>query len=77
MRRPRSQETVGDLSFVVSNGEMTVEGVGLVAGLDNTGVDSPPSHYRKQLVDEMSKAGVEHADRLLANPQRLDGASCG
>jgi len=66
---PRVQETVGDLSFVVSRGEMKVEGVGLVVGLDNTGADPPPSWYRKQLVDEMSKAGVEKAEKLLANPE--------
>jgi len=65
---PKVQETVGDLSFVVSRGEMKVEGVGLVIGLDNTGADPPPSWYRKQLVDEMSKAGVEKAEKLLANP---------
>ena len=40
---PKVQETVGDLSFVMSRGEMKVEGVGLVVGLDNTGVDPPPS----------------------------------
>src|SRR5262249_2998867 len=62
------QETVGDLAFVVSRGEMKVEGVGLVVGLDNTGADPPPSWQRKQLVDEMSKAGVEKAEKLLANP---------
>jgi flagellar basal body P-ring protein FlgI len=66
---PKVDETVGDLAFVVSKGEMKVEGVGLVVGLDNTGADPPPSPFRKQLVDEMSKAGVEKADRLLANPQ--------
>jgi len=66
---PKVQETVGDLAFVVSRGEMKVEGVGLVVGLDNTGVDPPPSWYRKQLVDEMSKAGVEKAEKFLANPQ--------
>jgi flagellar basal body P-ring protein FlgI len=64
---PKVQETVGDLSFVVSRGEWKVEGVGLVRGLDNTGADAPPSTERKQLVDEMSKAGVEHAEKLLAN----------
>jgi flagellar basal body P-ring protein FlgI len=63
------QETVGDLAYVVSNGEQKVEGVGLVVGLENTGADPPPSSYRQQLVDTMSKAGVEHADRLLANSQ--------
>ena len=36
---PKVQETVGDISFVVSRGEMKVEGVGLVTGLDNTGAD--------------------------------------
>jgi flagellar basal body P-ring protein FlgI len=63
------QETVGDIGFVVSSGELRVEGVGLVTGLDNTGGDPPQSFYRKQLVDEMSKAGVEKPERLLANPQ--------
>jgi Flagellar P-ring protein len=66
---PKVQETVGDLSFVVSRGEMRVEGVGLVVGLDNTGSNPPPSWQRQQLVDEMSKAGVEHAEKLLDSPQ--------
>jgi flagellar basal body P-ring protein FlgI len=66
---PKVQETVGDLSFVLSRGEQKVEGVGLVVGLDNTGVDPPASWYRKQLVDEMSKAGVEKGEKLLTNPQ--------
>ena len=68
-RPPTVQETVGDLAFVVSRGEWKVEGVGLVRGLDNTGADPPQSWYRKQLVDEMTKAGVEHAEKLLAKPQ--------
>lgn len=66
---PKVQETVGDLSFVVSRGEMKVEGVGLVVGLDNTGSNPPPSWQRQQLVDEMSKAGVEHAEKFLDSPQ--------
>ena len=66
---PKVQETVGDLSFVVSRGEIKVEGVGLVVGLDNTGANPPPSWQRQQLVDEMSKAGVEHAEKLLDSPQ--------
>jgi flagellar basal body P-ring protein FlgI len=66
---PKVSETVGDLAFVVSRGETKVEGVGLVVGLNNTGADPPPSWYRKQLVDEMSKAGVEKAEKLLASPQ--------
>ncbi len=43
VRPPKIHETVGDLAYVVSKGEMQVEGVGLVAGLENTGGDSPPS----------------------------------
>lgn len=66
---PKVQETVGDLAFVVSRGETKVEGVGLVVGLDHTGVDPPPSWYRKQLVDEMTKAGVDKADKLLGSSQ--------
>jgi len=66
---PKVEETVGDLAFVIQNGELKVEGVGLVTGLENTGADPPPSWYRTQLVDEMSKAGVEHASKLLTNPQ--------
>jgi flagellar basal body P-ring protein FlgI len=66
---PKVSETVGDLAFVVSRGETKLEGVGLVVGLNNTGSDPPPSWYRKQLVDEMSKAGVEKAEKLLASAQ--------
>lgn len=62
---PKVEESVGDIAYVFEDGEITVEGVGLVSGLENTGGDAPPSWYRSQLVDEMSKAGVEHASRLL------------
>ncbi|MFO0891815.1 MAG: flagellar basal body P-ring protein FlgI [Isosphaeraceae bacterium] len=65
----KRDETVGDLAYVLQGGEIKVEGVGLVAGLENTGADPPPSWWRNQLVDEMSKAGVEHASKLLGNPQ--------
>ena len=61
-------ETVNDLAYVVSSGEVIVEGVGLVTGLDGTGGEAPPSYYRKQLVDQMAKAGVPHAEKLLADP---------
>jgi len=66
---PKVSETVGDLAFVVSRGETKLEGVGLVVGLNNTGADPPPSWYRKQLVDEMSKAGVEKPEKLLTSTQ--------
>jgi len=63
--QPKEDETVGDLANVFKGGEIVVEGVGLVAGLENTGGDIPPSWFRTQLVDEMSKAGVEHASEVL------------
>jgi len=62
---PKVEESVGDIAYVLQDGELVVEGVGLVSGLENTGGDAPPSWYRSQLVDEMSKAGVEHASKLL------------
>lgn len=62
---PKVEESIGDIAFVLQDGEILVEGIGLVSGLENTGGDAPPSWYRSQLVDEMSKAGVEHASKLL------------
>ena len=67
--RRRSRRPWATLPSCFRDGEIKVEGVGLVTGLENTGADPPPSWYRSQLVDEMSKAGVEHASKLLANPQ--------
>jgi flagellar basal body P-ring protein FlgI len=62
---PKVEETVKDLAWVYSNGEVKLEGVGLVFGLDDTGADPPPSWYRQKLVDEMRKAGVENANQFL------------
>lgn len=64
---PKIDEAVGDIAYVFENGETVVEGVGLVSNLDGTGGDAPPSWQREQLVDEMSKAGVEHPSTLLGS----------
>lgn len=64
---PKAEESVGDLADVFQNGETVVEGVGLVSNLNGTGGDAPDSWYRKQLLDEMSKAGVEQPARYLEN----------
>jgi hypothetical protein len=61
-------ESVGDLAKVPPMYELSVEGVGLVYGLDNTGSDPVPSGWRSKLLDEMKKAGVRNAEKLLANP---------
>src|SRR5205823_1958266 len=42
---------------------------GLVVGLDNTGVDTPPSEYRSRLVDDMRREGVENPNQLLKDPR--------
>ena len=43
---PKIQETVGDLAFVLQGSEIKVMGIGLVAGLENTGADPPPRPAR-------------------------------
>ena len=66
---PRVDETVGDLAYIVRNTDMKLEGVGLVVGLDNTGVDPPPSMYRNKLIEEMRKAQVENSNGILKDPK--------
>lgn len=64
---PKVDETVGTLATVIA-GEIAVEGVGLVIGLDDTGSNPPPSEMRKKLLDTMRKAGVEHPEHWLERP---------
>ena len=66
---PKVEETIADLAYISTQAEVKLEGVGLLVGLDDTGVDPPPSVNRKKLVDEMQKAGVEKANELLKNPK--------
>jgi len=64
---PKVEETVGSIAVVMS-GEIKVEGVGLVVGLDDTGSDPPPSPQRTRLLNDMRKASVEHPEKWLARP---------
>ncbi len=58
------EETVGELSdFEGVN--LPVQGVGLVVGLDGTGYNPPPSADRQRLLDEMRKARVDEAEKIL------------
>ncbi len=66
---PKIEENVASLAYIAAGKEIKVEGVGLVAGLDNTGVDPPPSYYRSKLLEEMQKAGVANANKYLADPR--------
>ncbi len=64
---PKVQETISDVATIYGT-DIKVEGVGLVIGLDGTGSEPAPSWQQKKLVDEMQKAGIQHADRLLKSP---------
>lgn len=66
---PKVEEAIADLAYIASATDLKLEGVGLVVGLDNTGVDAPPSWYRQKLVDEMRRNGIERANDLLKNPR--------
>ena len=66
---PKVKETVGDLADFFKADMVRVEGVGLVVGLDKTGSDPAPSIYREKLLDQMRKANVENADKILKDPR--------
>jgi flagellar basal body P-ring protein FlgI len=66
---PKVEENIASLAYVAASKDMELEGVGLVSGLPNTGVDPPPSHERQKLVDEMRKAGVVNPNKVLADPR--------
>lgn len=59
--------TVGDVigQDVMGLEGVTIEGIGLIAELDDTGSDPPPSDARNQLLAEMQKRGVENAESVL------------
>lgn len=65
---PKVEETVSNLAYIANGQDIQLEGVGLVTGLEKTGMDPPPSYYREKLLDEMRKAGVEAPNKLLADP---------
>ena len=65
---PKAEESIGDVAYIPMPSEQKLEGVGLVAGLDNTGADSPNSWYREHLIEDMRKAGVEDPNQILADP---------
>ena len=62
----KADEVIGSLAEISGN-ELRVEGVGLVVGLDNTGANPPPSAERQKLIDEMRKARVSEAEKILAS----------
>jgi flagellar basal body P-ring protein FlgI len=65
---PQLNETVGDWAVVIAQRNKTVEGVGLVVGLNGTGSDPEPGVYREDLLEQMRKAGVDGPNKILASP---------
>ena len=76
--RLQSQDTLEEiLSEVVLLRDVTagfgghpleIQSIGLVANLDGTGGDPPPSGFRQILLTEMQKRGVESPSKILASP---------
>lgn len=56
---------IGDYIRVSGLHAITIEGVGLVSGLNGTGGDTAPSRYRTMLVDDMQKNGIKHPNSIL------------
>ncbi len=49
---------------------ITIEAVGLVTNLDNTGGEPHPSLYRTMLMNDMKKRGISNPNALLNSPTR-------
>ena len=60
-------ETVGDATRPHGLGVASVESVGLVTGVSNTGSDPPPTQQRQMLLEEMKRRDVDNPNQLLAN----------
>jgi flagellar basal body P-ring protein FlgI len=59
---------IGDYTTIAGLNYITLQGVGLVVGLDGKGGDPPPSHYREILLEEMRRMRVPNPQQLLASP---------
>lgn len=58
---------LGEYMSVSGNNIIALRGVGLVTGLDGTGGDPPPSHLRKELMDQMAKMKIPNPSRILSD----------
>lgn len=66
--RRKDTDFVGNFASITGNNVITIHGVGLVTGLDNTGEDPPPSIYRTQLEEDMKKRGIHNFREQLQSP---------
>lgn len=61
-------ELIGDYTSFAGLEPVTLEGVGLVVGLNGTGGDPAPSAYRTKLMEDLKKNGVVNPNQLLQSP---------
>ncbi|GAB4137056.1 MAG: hypothetical protein Tsb009_04410 [Planctomycetaceae bacterium] len=59
---------IGQHTTVAGLNVITLQGVGLVVGLNGTGGDPPPSVYRSELLKEMRKRKVYKPNQILRSP---------
>ena len=64
----RNPSTVGDYVSISGLGMITLEGVGLVTGLDGTGGDPKPSPFRMALLKDIQRRDVPNPKALLRSP---------
>jgi len=66
--KPPETRFIKDQVTVSGLHPITIESVGLVTNLDNTGGDPPPSMYRSLLLNDMKKRGIPNPNTLLQSP---------
>ena len=65
----QANATVGDYISINGLGMITLEGVGLVTGLDGSGGDPRPSQFRMSLLKDMQRRDVPNPKALLRSPR--------
>lgn len=59
---------IGDYMTFSGINAVTIEGVGLVVGLNGTGGNPAPSRYRTVMVDDLKRRGVRNPNEILRSP---------
>lgn len=59
---------IGEFTTTAGLNLITLQGVGLVVGLDGTGGDPPVSVYRTTLLNDMRRRGIPNPNQILADP---------
>ena len=67
-RSQTARSTVGNYISINGLGMITLEGVGLITGLDGTGGDPRPSSFRMTLLKDMQRRDVPNPKALLRSP---------